>query len=471
MSKSKRQNYKISFVGNNAEEVTGSMNLVTVEDEQFLIDCGLTQSHSIKDDFIKNSKLPKEVKPNKLNGVFITHLHVDHIGAISLLVSKGYDGHIFMPINSIEIAKKMLIDCYYIMSRNAEMLKKEEHYTMKDVYKTFSQLQELDFNLEYQITEKVGVELFHAGHIINSSQVLLSVKKNCGTIKKILFTGDIGNELQGNPMWCEPIQKVDKANIVVGECTYNKTERTKKSHTREKDIEKIKVVVRDTVAMGGNVLLPSFSLSRTQTILGVLYDIYGQDEDFPYKVVIDSPLSVNLTQLYLPILSMDKRERMEKIMSWDNLILSKDHKAHERLLNDNRPKLIISSSGMLDFGRSNSWLKKIIGGKSHSILFIGYASPTSIAGRIKGGKAKTIKIGKEEFKNKCSITCLNSFSSHAQYEELMSYYSNIISDEIYLVHGEKEGRSEFCNKLGEEISKKNRTTKVKATQKESVAFF
>lgn len=468
MAKSK-DNYKLNFVGNNAIEVTGSMTLLTIKDTQILIDCGMTQTNSIQKDFEKNSRLPKEIKPNSLSYVAISHLHIDHLGLTPLLVKNGYTGTIFIPKGSKEIAKKMLLDSAYIIDRNAMMLGKTAYYDEQDVWTTLRQMEELDFNHIYTITEDFSVELLHAGHILSSAQILFHIKQSDGHIKRVLFTGDIGN-IKNKPVWCEEFQPCAHAHVVVGECTYNSPDRTKKSHTRDKDREKMKTVIDSVMEVGGKVLIPSFSYSRTQVILEELYQLYHKTK-FPYNIIIDSPLSVQLTTLYHELLDGEKKEYLGKILKWENLILSSEHKVHERLVNLGKPMVIIASSGFLDFGRSNSWIKNILPKKSSHVLFVGYSSPTSIAGKIKSGEQKTIKIGKENFKNNCNITSLNSFSSHMQYDDLIEYYKSIGAESIYLVHGEFKGKVDFANVLTDELRKDNQTTKVVAVNKGTTCSF
>ena len=468
MAKSK-DNYKLNFVGNNATEVTGSMTLLTIKDTQILVDCGMTQSSNIKKDFIDNSKLPKEIKPNKLSYVYITHLHADHVGLLPLLIKGGYEGSIFMPIGSKEIAKKMLIDSAYILDRTASMLEKTPYYDKQDVWDTLSRIEELDFNVKYTMNEEFAVELFHAGHILSSSQILFHIMKQDGNEKRVLFTGDLGN-IKNKPVWAEEFQSCKHAHVVIGECTYNKQERSVKSHTREKDREKMRTIIDSTMLQGGKVLIPSFSYSRTQVILEELYAMYSNTK-FPYNIVVDSPLSVALTTLYEQLLEGDKKEYLSKILKWENLILSSEHKVHERLINLGKPMVIIASSGFLDHGRSNSWIKNILPKKTSHVLFVGYASPTSIAGKIKSGDKKTIKVDGENYKNNCSITCLNSFSSHMQYDDLLNYYKTIKAESIYLVHGELSGKLEFANTLTDVLRKDSQTTRVIATNKGTVGKF
>lgn len=467
MAKSK-SNYKINFVGNNAVEVTGSMTLLTVNNTRILIDCGIVQSNNIKKDFDINSKLPKEIKPSTLDYCYITHLHSDHFTNTPLLIKNGYKGTIFIPKHGKQIAKKMLLDSQYILERNATMLGKEPYYTQQDVYETLNKIEELDFNKIFTMNEDFLVELYQAGHILASAQLLFHIKQG-ESIKRILFTGDIGN-VKNKPKWCEEFQSCGHADIIVGECTYNKPNRTVKSHTREKDREKIKSVISTVVEESGKVLIPSFSYDRTQVILEELYKMYKHTK-FPYKIVIDSPLSVGLTTLYSELLEGKKKQYFEEILKWDNLILSSEHKVHERLTELGKPMIIIASSGFLDFGRSNSWIKKMLPSKSSHVLFIGYSSPTSIAGKIKDGTQRSIKIDGKQYKNKCGITCLNSFSSHMQYDDLISYYTSIGAESIYLVHGEMEGKLEFANTLTDNLRKNNQTTRVVATNKGTVCNF
>lgn len=461
----KKDKIRVSFVGQNASEVTGSMTLVYTEHSTILIDCGLYQSNNTKSDFAINSKLPKEIKSaikkDDLKYVLITHLNIDHHGLLPLLINSGYHGEIIMPNKSREIAKKMLLDGYNIMIRDAELLGKSPYYTKEDVYEVLNLIYEVPLCKEFDLDEYITIEARSAGHLIGSAQFKIKVNQD-GCTKSIIATGDLGSKYSHNP-FLEPLQPFHKADLIIGECTYGNPEKSINKDVRHKDIEKLECVIEEATRVGASVLIPSFSFGRTQQVLYELWNMY-KDRDFPYKVVIDSPLSCALTNIMSDI---EDSGILKEILEWDNLILSSEHKTHLALMTNKRSKIIIASSGFMKFGRSVSWAQYLLPRKNNVFCFVGYSSETSLAGKIKKGQ-KQITIAGKKYKNKAEVVNLRSFSSHMQSEELLDYYSSINSNNVCLVHGDMETKLIFAELLKERFEKENKSTKVTVVNKGTV---
>lgn len=463
---SNKDKIKIYFVGENAKQVTGSATLVKTQDVQFLVDFGLAQGNSLRKDFDVNSKIPKEIKAKKIDYVFITHTNADHFAKLPLLSKNGFAGKVIVPSGNKEIIKRMLLDSSYIIERDANYLGREPFYNKQDVYSIVRLIEEYDFGKGHKLDNFVSFNFLHAGHILNSAQIEVDVKNGMNK-KKILFTGDLGNISFYKP-FVERLQPCRKANIVVGECTYSREDRSVKPYQRDKDIEKLKTIIRQTTESGGNVFIPSFSLDRTQTLLYILYEILG--ENSKHKVIVDSPLSVDMTNMYPGLITNGQAGKMKKILQWDSLILCKDHKEHELIKRDGRSKIILSSSGMMTAGRSVSWAERILPDKNSEIVFVGFAVEGSLASKIKDKKQKSVTINGKRVKTKCGVTILNSFSSHMQYEDLLRYYTSIGGAEsIYLVHGNMDDKIAFSRTLQDKIHNNNKTTNVVCVNKSTVA--
>lgn len=463
---SNKDKIKIYFVGENAKQVTGSATLVKTKDVQFLVDFGLAQGNSLRKDFDVNSKIPKEIKAKKIDYVFITHTNADHFGKLPLLAKYGFSGKVIVPKGNKEIIKRMLLDSAYIIERDANYLDREPFYDKQDVYSIVRLVEEYDFGKHHKLGEFINFNFLHAGHILNSAQIEIDVKSGMNK-KKILFTGDLGNITFYKP-FVERLEPCRKANIVVGECTYARDDRSVKSYQRDKDKEKLKTIIRQTTEAGGNVFIPSFSLDRTQTLLYILYELL--DDDFPYNVIVDSPLSVDMTNMYPDLITNGQSGKMKKILEWDNLILCKDHKDHELIKRDGRPKIILSSSGMMTAGRSVSWAERILPDKNSEIVFVGFAVEGSLASKIKDRKQKGVTINGKRIRTKCGVTILNSFSSHMQHDDLLKYYTSINGAEsIYLVHGNMDDKINFSKELQDKIHNNNKTTNVVCVNKSTVA--
>lgn len=475
MSKNKDK-VKISFVGENATEVTGSMTLIEFNKRKILVDAGLYQGNNIANDYKINSRNPKEFKPKEIEYIFLTHIHIDHSSLIPKLYKDGCTAKIIVVKDSKAFMVELLKDSAYIHSKDAEYLTRksktkkefEPLYTQDDVDMALSYIEEFNFNEIFKLDDELEFQFIPAGHIIRSAQIEIFIKQKAHKYK-ILFTGDLGNIIFDKP-FCETFQRVDTANVVVGECTYSKQDRSVSGSTRDKDIEKIKSVISQVcLNQNGRLIIPSFSLDRSQMMLKILYDIYGKDKDFKIPIVLDSPLSIKLTDIYNEVLEGKNHKILQEVLSWKNLRIISDVQESKVCVRDKSPKIIISASGFLVAGRVRHYIKSILPDSKSHILFIGFATENSLAGKIKNGSSqKTISIDGKPYKNKCGITVLKSFSSHMQYEELLKYYSNINAEKICLVHSNFDDKVDFAKDLKELLEKKCKTTKVSCVNKSTV---
>ena len=252
---------------------------------------------------------------------------------------------------------------------------------------------------------------------------------------------------------------MDKANIVIGECTYNDSKREVKAETRKKDLIKMYEIIKNNE---GIVEIPIFTLDRCPNILTILYDLFGNDSTFTTDVVVDSPLAVKMLKEYGEILDDESSKKLYDVLSWKNLKLISDSSVSKNYMLSCKHAVVLSAAGILSKGRSRLWLKHIIEDSRNTVMFVGYASENTLASAIKKAKGNNskIKIDDVEYKNRCKIVDLKSFTSHMQYTDLLDYYSSISADKICLVHGEKNGKLEFCRVLQDLIEKKGNRAKV-----------
>lgn len=468
MSKKKKDNVKVSFIGQNSHEVTGSCTLIEYGNKKILLECGLFQSNNLKKDYSINNRAFK-FKPKEIDYVFVNHAHIDHTGLIPKLYEEGCEAQIICTHNTLLFMEPLLIDSANIHKRDAETLtrtlKKEvlPIYLEDDAKKALSYARGYDFETEYKLDKNVSFKFIPAGHILGSAQLILYVTKDSGQTKKILYTSDLGNIKLSKP-YVEKFKPENKAHIVIGECTYNDPLRSVTKKDRDKDLEKIKAVVDQTcLESKGRVLIPCFALDRTQYMLTMLYDVFGEDESFNIPVMIDSPLAVKMSRLYTQAMSEEDKAKYKAIMSWKNLTLITDPKESKANVSDKNPKIVISSSGMLTAGRSIHYVKEYLPDERSTILFCGFAAINSLANIIKVGE-RQIKIDGKKYPNKAKMVDLKSFSSHMQHDDLIAYYKSINCESIYLVHGNMDGKLKFAKKLQDEISK-FKSTKVVCTNK------
>lgn len=454
---------KVSFVGTNATEVTGSMTHVSVGDCQFLIEAGMNQSSkSLLETYrINNRKF--DFKAKEIKCIIMLHSHLDHCGLLPLLVKRGFSGKIYVPEMNYGLIKILLEDCCYILEKDSETLKRQGHdlepiYDMDDVKATLELIEEIPFHEEYTINEKVRIKFSHSGHITNSAHGEIWLTENNVT-KKIYYTSDLGNTNVPS-YYVHEFEPIEKANLVIGESTYANPLRQVKPKDREKDLEKIKCVIEQTMEKKGKVLIPVFANHRCQTMLTVLYELYGQDKEWKVPIYVDSPMACKISNLMCHIVNEEQMHYWERVMKWNNVHFISEYNDSKALQDSSEPCIILASSGMLTAGRSVAWTQKLLGSSKNHFLFCGYAPEGSLADKIKTGTQKYITVEGKSIPNKAFVTKLVSFSSHMQHDALLNYYSEINCEKIALVHGNFKDKEPFCKELQDELSNKNKTTKV-----------
>lgn len=461
---SKKDKIKLEFVGMNADNVTGSMTLIQDKDLSILIESGLYQSNDVVGDYkVNNRNLNFNVK--KLDYIIVGHVHADHSMLIPRLYAEGCKARIIMPKGSKGFFKLLGVDSAYIVERDCIALEKKykkafhRMYTESDVYNSLNYIDEYPMGEKIELSDRLTIRFTPSGHIINAAQIELWVSNNVkNRTTKILYTSDIGN-IKVPKYYANTFEKVEKANIVIGECTYSDNKRTVKQETREKDIKKMTEVIKNSE---GIVEIPIFCLDRCPNILTILYDIFGNDPNFNMDVVVDSPLACKMLQEYCEVLDDNSASKLYEVLSWKNLRLISESTTSKNYMMTCEKAVVLSAAGMLSKGRSRLWLKKIIESDRNTLMFVGYASENTLAGAIKKakcGKGK-IKIDDIEYRNRCKVVDLKSFTSHMQHDDLLDYYSGISADKICLVHGEQNSKIEFCRELQEVIEKRNNRARV-----------
>lgn len=471
----KKQKVEIRFLGRSSTEVTGSIILVECPTgEKILLDYGLYQSPNLLEQYKVNTQ-KLDFKPSDITFVAISHLNIDHLGLIPKLLADGANCPVYMYYPNIEFVPTMLKDSAKIMDRDTITLKrryKKEYkpiYNLEDAENSLSHFLGCNKNEIIQITENIGIKFVPAGHIFGSTQIMLYIKSSSGHIDVISYSGDIGNIIFEQP-FVEPFEPIIKSTVFIGECTYNNPLRSAKKEHREKDLEVIKSVVTQTIDNKGMVLVPCFALQRMETMLYTLWSIFGKDANFNTQIVVDSPLAVELLDRFEENLEGEYSKLLNVILNWDNVKIIRTIEESQLCVEDSSPKIILSSSGMLTQGRSILYLKKVLPKQNCAIITCGYMADGSLGKKIKDGKQKTITIDNKAYPNRCSIHSLKSYSSHMQYEQLLSYYTNLANNgckTICLVHGD-EGKIEFKKALEESIRRINKTTKVVAVNSDTV---
>lgn len=465
----------ILFCGNNAKDVTGSMILIKFEGKQILLECGLYQDNSYLSAYKINSEKFK-FNSNEIDYVFVGHVHIDHIGILPRLIKEGFHGKIIMTYPSSVMSKYLLLNCAFIVNDEARVLSKrynreyEPLYTEEDVYKTLDYVHVYnEYNHVYKLDDVVSFQWFKNSHCVGAAQLQLILNDGIKT-KKILYTSDIG-ALNTKNHYVENTEiPVTFSDVSIMESTYGLNTRATKK-TREFDVEHLRVAIETVLERQGSIILPAFSFSRSQELLTTLYLLFGENEDFKTDIVVDSMLTCDICQAYEDILDSDFRELWTKVYNWKNVKYVREKVESKAWVNDPIPKIVISSSGFCTNGRILSYLDKYLRDINSMICFSGFVGTDDsyLSYRIKNGKAhKTININKVPVPNRADCITMSTFSSHANFDDLLKFGSNLNTNQLVLVHGSTEAKNCLKEHLREEISRNDKCYKVKCSEKDMI---
>ena len=469
MAKSKNK-IQINFVGEASNDVTGSCIHIQTPNKQILLECGLFQSCGSTLDNYKINNKHFDFKPKEIDYVFVAHNHADHIGLLPKLYKQGCKAKIIAPTGSKQIAEILMRDSANIMFGDATELSakfKREYYpiyTDSDVDMCLTYYTEYAFNEVIQLDEYIKFRFIPSGHILNSAQIEIWIIEGNVT-KKIGYTSDLGN-VNIKKYYTNTFEQISKCDILIGETTYARESRIANQRMRNKDLEKLETAIRQTcVEDGARVLIPVFSNDRCQNMLTYLYDIFSRDESFDIPVLVDSPMAIRICNVYSELLDGDDAEKWKQVLSWKNVRFISDSMVSKEWRDRGEPVVVLASSGMMVKGRSTGWAHSMLPKSYDRIIFCGFAAENSLASIIKKGEQKTITISGDKVRNKCQVTDLHSFSSHAQRDSLLEIYGSTQCEKIVLVHGDMDAKISFSKDLQEEISKNNLTSKVVVANK------
>ena len=473
--KAKLKDDGILFCGNNAKDVTGSMIYIRFADKQILLECGLFQDNSYLVAYKANSEKFK-FKPDELDYVFVGHSHIDHIGLLPRLIKEGFHGKIIMTYPSSVMSKYLLLNCAFIVNDEARVLSKrynreyEPLCTEEDVYKTLDYVHVYnEYNHVYKLDDVVSFQWFKNSHCIGAAQLQLILNDGIKT-KKILYTSDIG-ALNTQNHYVENTEiPATFSDLSIMESTYGLNTRATKK-TREFDVEHLRVAMETVLERQGSIILPAFSFARSQELLTTLYLLFGENEDFKTDIVVDSMLTCDICQAYEDVLDSDFRELWTKVYNWKNVKYVREKAESKAWVNDSIPKIVISSSGFCTNGRILSYLDKYLRDINSMICFSGFVGTDDsyLSYRIKNGKThKTININKVPVPNRADCITMSTFSSHANFDDLLKFGSNLNTNQLVLVHGSTEAKNCLKEHLRGEISKNDKCYKVKCSEKDMI---
>jgi metallo-beta-lactamase family protein len=444
---------KLQFLGA-AKEVTGSKHLLEVNGKKILLDYGLFQGHRKEAD-VKNRELL--VDPTTVDLVLLSHAHIDHSGALPFLVKNGYKGDIITTKATKDICSFMLMDSAFIQEREVEYMNRhkvdnpiEPLYGEEDAIQTLSQFKSIDYNTKTELFDGIFLTFLHAGHILGAAMMSLEIHdKSDGKIKTLTFTGDLGRKeatLLKNP------EQVEKTDYLIMESTYGN-----RFHKWIKEVADIMAdLINETAAKGGKIIIPAFALERTQEVVYYINLLQKNGKIPNLPVFVDSPLAVNVTQAFKDHTDCYNDEIREEFLSnkkdpFGFEQLKYIHKVEDsKALNDKQgPMIIISASGMCEFGRIVHHLKNNIEDPRNLILIVGYQAENTL-GRKLVDNIKQVKMFGEVRRVKARVEVLDAFSGHADRSDLIDWVSHIQDvKKIFLVHGEESQGLTFKDILSE----------------------
>ena len=434
--------------------VTGSSHCLEINGKKILVDCGLQQGR----DEMDNRYLA--FAPGSIDILLVTHAHIDHTGRIPLLVKNGFHGRILTTRVTADLMKIMLLDSAHIQESDAEYENRKgqragrEHveplYTEQDALDVFKYVTTCEYEETVELCEGVSAVFTDAGHLLGSASITLELEEN-GVHKTLVFSGDIGNVDQ--PIIRDP-QLLKKADYVVMESTYGDRNHTEVwSYTDE-----LAEIIDETLGKGGNVVIPSFAVGRTQELLYFIREIKDQKlvkstPNFP--VYIDSPLAKAATTVfcgdlhgYLDEQALELVKDGTHMFTFPNLNLVESSEESKMLNMDTTPKVIISASGMCDAGRIRHHLKHNLWRANSAVVFVGFQSPGTLGRRLLDGVEK-VKLFGEEIAVKAKIVNFQGLSSHADHDHLIEWIKAFDPKptHVFVVHGDEDVAPVFAEEL------------------------
>ena len=434
--------------------VTGSCHCLEVNGKHILVDCGLQQGR----DEIDNTALP--FHPGSIDVVLVTHAHIDHSGRIPMLIKNGFQGKIITTRLTADLLDIMLQDSAHIQEQDAEYQNRknkragrpevEPIYTVADALRVREFIQTCEYGQEVPVVEGVTAQFIDAGHLLGSASIKLTCHEGDET-RTVVFSGDIGNVDQ--PIIRDP-QFFDSADYVLTESTYGDRNHTEVwSYTDE-----LAEIIDETLGKGGNVVIPSFAVGRTQELLYFIREIKDQKlvkstPNFP--VYIDSPLAKAATTVfcgnlhgYLDEQALELVKDGTHMFTFPNLNLVESSEESKMLNMDSTPKVIISASGMCDAGRIRHHLKHNLWRANSAVVFVGFQSPGTLGRRLLDGVEK-VKLFGEEIAVKAKIVNFQGLSSHADHDHLVQWIKAFDPKptHVFVVHGDEDVAPVFAEEL------------------------
>ena len=432
--------------------VTGSCHILRANGHTILLDCGLIQGR--REEMEKNRN-PFPFAPDEISAVVLSHGHIDHSGRIPLLVKQGYSGPIYTQNATGDLCDILLQDAAYLQEKDAQYENKwrkrkkkpliEPLYTTDDASAALKNIVGLRYREKREILPGIQLRYQDAGHILGSCSVEIWLSEN-GREQKVVFSGDLGQ--YDTPILNDPAV-IEKADHLIIESTYG----NRLHRDRQGTIDEIGQIISDAAHHKGNLLIPAFSIGRTQEILYYLGKYYAEWNLDRWQVFLDSPMAIRASKVYweYPNLYDEEatklRKQVNEMPHLKNLHLTPSPKESMAINRIKSGAIIISASGMLTGGRVIHHLKHNVSRNGAHIMIVGYQANGTLGRRLVNGEP-TIRIHGDEYRVKASIHTVGGLSAHADMDDLLRWIGNFKSNpQVHVVHGEAEVKQDFRDTL------------------------
>jgi len=443
---------KIKFCGG-TRTVTGSMHLIKTEQSQILIDGGLFQGRR-EDFYTINNTFP--IPPDQVNGLLLSHAHIDHSGNIPNLVKHGLNSPIYATAATVDLCDLMLTDSGHIQEEDIKFINKINRrkglppraplYTEEDARNSLHYFRGVEYNQPVKISPDITTTLYEAGHVLGAAISVFDIQNKTSRIR-LAYAVDLGRK--NLPLLRDPAVPEDIDYLVI-ESTYGNRRHDPIETARDKLAE----TVNRTVQRGGKVIIPSFAFERTQEVAYYLNELIRQDKIPPLPIFVDSPLATDITmvfQQHIKYLDEATQNLMRKQLDpfgFSRIKYIRTTEESKKLNTLNQPMVIISASGMCEAGRILHHLKNNIENPANTILVVGYMAENTLGKKIVD-RQPVVKIFGEEHNLRAEVVKINAFSAHADKDELAQFIQRCGRQvkRIFIVHGDLDQAGPFTDAL------------------------